>query len=384
MKIGISNFIPERLTQARESLGLTKAALSQIINVSPATITNWEKGSQLPTEGKLRTLSDKLEFQIHWFQKQAKILEESTPYFYRSLSTATKTSRSVAKIKLNWLNEVTETLEEWLDWPEVNIPSITETRFLKITNQEIEEIAAECRETWSLGNGPIDNIAQTIEAAGVILTKVLVGTSKMDGVSKWNEEHKRPYMLIASDKANGIRNRFDMAHELGHLVLHRHVSNENFRKYYKEIERQANYFAGCFLLPAESFSSELPWPSLESMLAMKKRWKVSVSAMIMRSYQLELIDDDQKLRLYKGRSARGWTKREPYDHETPIEEPKLLSRAIQILLENGFLTKADVPLNIGLSEKTIEEICRLPSGFLSNTQQNNTFDNVISIKDYLK
>ncbi len=384
MKIGISNFIPERLTQARESLGLTKAALSQLINISPATITNWEKGSQLPTEEKLRTLSDKLDFQTHWFLKETKTLEESTPYFYRSLSAATKTSRSVAKIKLNWLNEITETLEEWLDWPQVNIPSISETQFLKITDQEIEEIASECRETWALGNGPIDNIAQTLESAGVILTKVLVGTSKMDGVSKWNEEHKRPYMLIASDKENGIRNRFDMAHELGHLVLHRNVSNENFTKYYKEIERQANYFAGCFLIPAESFASELPWPSLESMLAMKKRWKVSISAMIMRSYQLELIDDDQKLRLYKGRSARGWTKSEPYDLEAPKEAPKLLSRAIQMLLENNLVTKADISLKLGFSDKIIEEICYLPNGFFSKTQQANSSDNVINFKDYLK
>lgn len=332
MRTGVGGFQPDRLIQARESLGITRVALATLVSVSPATISNWEKGSQVPEEDKLRALSEAIKFPMNWFLSEVPD-HGSKPYFFRSLSSSTKTAREMARVRLNWVAEITNTLGQWVNWPSINVPSIHEERFLTISDEEIEILAAECRNAWKLGMGPINDVVLTLENAGIVFARDEIGYLKMDGVSHWSQLDNRPYVFVVADKANGIRNRFDTAHELGHIILHRHVNDEIFEKHYKEIERQADLFAGCFLLPAESFSSEVSWPTLETLLSLKPRWKVSVAAMIMRCYQLGIIDDDQKLRLFKGRSARGWIKGEPYDDFFPFEQPRLLNRAVKLLTD---------------------------------------------------
>lgn len=379
MRIGIHGFKPLRLTQARSSLGLTKAALSTMTGVSPATITNWEKGTQLPTQDKLELLASSLNFKESWFLKQPIEITGNKPYFFRSLASTTKSAREVAHARLNWLHEIKTLMDKWVDFPPVKIPSIKEKNLLSISDEEIEMMSLECRKELNLGLSPIKNLTLTLEGAGVIIGMGELGSVKMDGVSKWDEDTDRPYIFISTDKANPIRNRFDLAHELGHLVLHRSLDHSVLVKNYKEIERQANLFAGYFLLPSETFSYEVKWPNLENFLSLKKRWKASIGAMIMRAYQLDLIDDDQKLRLFKGRSARGWTKGEPYDVETPSENPQLMSRTVSLLLKEQVISKRELLDFIGLSRIIIEELCGLEPSSLDESCKSN----VVKIKDYL-
>ena len=271
MRTGVSGFQPARLIQARESLGITRVALAALVGVSPATISNWEKGTQSPEEDKLRALGAAVKFPMHWFQTGAPE-HGNKPYFYRSLASSTKIAREMAKVRLNWVAEMANIMGQWVNWPQVNVPCIPEKAFLKITDAEIETLATECRKTWKLGMGPISDVVLSLESAGITFARDEIGYLKMDGVSHWSQLDNRPYVFVTADKANGIRNRFDVAHELGHLVLHRNIDEATFKVHYKEIERQADLFAGCFLLPAESFSAEVSWPTLETLLSLKPRW----------------------------------------------------------------------------------------------------------------
>lgn len=379
MRTGVSGFQPKRLIQARESIGITRVALAGLIGVSPATVTNWEKGTQSPEEDKLRALSNCFNFSKNWFLNTVPS-QGDTPYFFRSLSSSTKIAREMAKVRLNWVREITSYLEQWVDWPEVNIPSIRENSFLTVTDSEIEALTLQCRQEWKLGLGPIKDMVLTLENSGAIFSNDEIGYLKMDAVSQWCEIDNRPYVFAVTDKANSIRSRFDVAHELGHLVLHKGVDEKAFKKNYKEIERQADYFASCLLLPAETFSAEINWPTLESLLSMKSRWKVSVAAMVMRCHQLGIIDDDQKMRLFKGRSARGWVKGEPYDDAFPREKSRLLNRSVNILINNNIVKKEDISYTLGLSESLIESLCDLPKGFLSSEPSHN----LVELKSIVK
>jgi Zn-dependent peptidase ImmA (M78 family)/DNA-binding XRE family transcriptional regulator len=375
MRIGVGGFQPLRLTQAREALGITKVALATLVNVSSATVTQWESGKQNPQEDKLRSIAAALGQDIYWFLKPV-VDSSSKPYFFRSLSAAAKTGRVVTKTKIDWLTEISSSLEVYLDWPELNIPSINKP-FTAISDEEIEELAIEYREKSGLGIGPIKDLMLSVESSGVICTRTEIGFDKLDGLSNWSSTDHRAYILLASDKNNGIRSRFDLAHELGHIVIHRYVSKEQFTlKNLKEIERQANLFASSLLLPAESFAKDLRSPTLETFLTLKPRWKTSISAMIYRAHQLDIITDLQYSNLYKNLSARGWRLREPYDDQVHPETPRLLHRAIDMLVNSG-MGVSELLDNIGFTPAILSDLVGLPTGYFFDDKN---IDNLLAFR----
>lgn len=204
-----------------------------------------------------------------------------------------------------------------------------------------------------------------MENAGVVCSRFEQGGALMDGYSQWNEREKRPYVILASDKNNFFRSRFDAAHELGHLVLHRYIERLDGINF-KPIESQAHKFAACFMLPEESFSVELSThPTLENFIALKNRWGMSAQSMILRAKELQLISPEDYQRLYKGISARGWRKGEPLDDIKRPESVRLMPRCINLLLESGTFTKSSLIEKLKFPKGDLEEICSLPKGFLS-------------------
>jgi len=350
--------------QARLSRGLTQTALATMVGRSSGTVSKWEKGDQVPEAEALERLSERLAMPTSWFLTRPPSYGDRV-CFYRSTASVTKEAQVIAHIRLKWLNEISTTLQEWLDWPAVNIPRLGKNDHLKIADADIEQAAQECRREWRLGLGPISDMVLVLENAGAICLREELGFTRMDGASQWFDTDGRPYVFLAADKANGVRSRFDAAHELGHLVLHRDINDLEFSKRYPELERQAHLFAAAFLLPAESFAAELIRPSLDTFIALKSRWKVSVGAMIMRCKQLEIIDEDYATRLWKNYSARGWRKGEPLDDRIEFEPVRLLPRAINLLLSEGGLTKEGLLASLGLGATDCERLCGLPEGFFS-------------------
>lgn len=364
MRAGVSGFQGERLMQARLCRGMTQTALATLVGRSSGTVSKWEKGEQSPEAEALERLALQLNMPASWFLKRT-LDYGNRVCFFRSTASVTKEAQLISKIRLTWLNELSITLQGWIDWPTVNVPSLTKSSHRNIDDSEIEQAALDCRKTWNLGLGPISDVVLAMENAGVICVREELGYAKMDGASMWFDTDGRPYVFLASDKANGVRSRFDAAHELGHLVLHRNVDGVEFAKRYPEIERQAHLFAGAFLMPAESFAAEVSRPSLDTFITLKPRWKVSVAAMIMRCLQLEIIDSEYATRLWKNYSARGWRKGEPLDDKIPFEPIRLLPRAINLLLSEGGLTKDALVAALGLAPNDCAQLCGLPIDFFS-------------------
>lgn len=367
MRQGVAGFQAERLFQARTSRGLTQTALATMVERSSGTVSKWEAGEQVPETESLEKLALRLALPVAWFLKPVPNFGDKV-CFFRSNASITKEAQNISLIRLKWLNEISVALQGWIDWPNVNVPWLENSDHRTISDGEIEEAAARCRASWGLGFGPISDVLLALENAGVICVREELGFSKMDGASRWFENDGRPYIFLAADKANGVRSRFDAAHELGHLVLHRNVSGLEFAKRYPEIERQAHLFAGAFLMPGESFSSEIRKPTLDTFLALKDRWRVSIGAMIMRCRHLEIFDDEYATRLWKNYSARGWRREEPKDKDIPFEKVRLLPRAINMLLSEGGLMRNDLLLSLNISAGDCERLCGLPHGFFSEVR----------------
>ncbi|MDA6130830.1 ImmA/IrrE family metallo-endopeptidase, partial [Escherichia coli] len=138
---------------------------------------------------------------------------------------------------------------------------------------------------------PIDDITHLFEKHGIVVSIIKSDGFSIDACSKWFGN--KLFILVGNDRSVPSRIKFTLAHELGHFLLHKSVKKEDFNKkdVYKRMEEEANHFASAFLLPAETISNELVSHTLDYYLLLKRRWQVSMQAMVYRSKELNLINE---------------------------------------------------------------------------------------------
>jgi Zn-dependent peptidase ImmA (M78 family)/transcriptional regulator with XRE-family HTH domain len=361
-------FVPERLSEARDARGITQKTLAEASECSDTTISQWEHGVQAPTPAGLEKIAAALNVFPSYFGKKMPYHGDS-PVFFRSLANATKRVRTKEKARVRWLQHISGCLQETLEFPPVNIPRVVRPgQYPRLANADLEQIAADVRAHWKIGSGPIRTMVLVAENAGVVVGVDEVGSQAIDGQANWSEVDSRPYILLARDKYTAYRRQMDIAHELSHVLLHRDVSEDELTENFDLIESQAKYLAGAILMPPKTFVSEISSLSLDGFLALKKRWMVAIGAMIMRSRQLNVLSEEAAARLWKYRATRGWHRREPYDlpSETPIEEPRLLPRSIDMIIKTGVRSKRDLlEIDIGLGAPDVEMLAGLVPGYFS-------------------
>jgi Zn-dependent peptidase ImmA (M78 family)/transcriptional regulator with XRE-family HTH domain len=362
-------FVKDRLVEAREALGITQQELAELLGKSDSTISNWERGHQSPEPSSLQRLSDILKIPTQYFLRNVPDYG-SCAIFFRSLANPAARARTREKARMRWLQHISLTLQTILDFPAVNFPTVGPEDYTRLNFADLEEIAIEIRRHWNLGESPIPSMVLVAENAGVVFGVDKLGSTAIDGQSTWCAIDDRPYILLNSDKYTAFRRQMDVAHEISHLILHRGVTEDELCKNFETIESQAKYLANAILLPHKSFSSDLYSLSLDGLLSLKPRWKVSVGAMIMRAHQLDILSDEAERRLWRYRASRGWHRREPLDlpTETPVEEPRLLRRAIEMLISQKIRSMADLLYSdICLPAPDIEMMTVLPRGFFGVT-----------------
>ena len=363
--IGTPGFIGDRLTQAREARGLNGVDLAELVGVSSASLGNYERGKQTPRSDVLDAISKALNVQRELFLCPMPTLSKEG-IWPRSLSSATKAMRTKAEARFMWMKELVAYLGEYLDFPRLTIPAIEVPKDPEeITSGFIEDAAMECRRSWGLGVGPIPDVLLVFENNGIIASRGELGTDKLDSFSQFADGFA--YVLFNAKDASAVRLRFDAAHELGHLILHRYVDKKKARRnsLFRALENQAHGFALAFLLPANGFTMEMYAPTLDGLHALKGRWKVSIAAMIKRCADLELLNEFETRRSWINLTRRGWKRWEPMDDSIPKEEPRLLRRSISMLIDEGIKTRQQILTDIPLSARDIEDLTSLPKGFMS-------------------
>lgn len=369
MPAGISAFQPERLTQARDAREITAVTLSELVGVSPATISQYENGHQKPRQDTLDRLARALNIPGDFFLRPVPI-EKPATLFYRSMSSATKSARARAEARYEWFLEAQDYLLQLLDFPAVNLPMVdVPSDFRKIERQMIERWADQVRQCWQLGSAPVSNVVQTLENNGIVVWRTLINAETLDAFSEFRLPH--PVVVLSSEKENYFRSRTDAAHELGHLVMHRQVDRKTLtrRAEFKLLEEQAHLFAGAFLLPADSYQSECWGLSLDTFRSLKPRWNVSMGLQIMRCRDLGLLSEDQEKRLWINRSRRGWHRSEPLDDSTPAERPTLMAKSFKMLIEGKARSREQILKDLSVSAADVENIGGLPDGFISGATE---------------
>lgn len=370
MRPGTPGFIGERLREAREARGLTQISLSEILGVSNRAISQYENGTDSPHPEIMQKIPGVLNMPFQFFFRPIADHEiGNSTIFYRSMSSATAMARSRAERKFGWIKKVVDYLQDFVELPRVKFPNFNYPNDpLSISREDIEIAASELRKYWGLGDGPISNVVYLLENNGVVLSRISLYAETLDAFSNWREYNDRPYIVLGSDKMSAARSRFDAAHELGHMVLHRHAGDVVLRNTpkFKEMELQANRFASALLLPSTSFANDFIVPTLDALLTLKSKWNVSIAAMLIRARDLDLINPEQESRLWRYYARRGYKKREPLDDQVSIEEPELLRQSITLLIEDKIQTPAQILSELQLGLFDIEEFAGLSSGYLSD------------------
>ena len=258
-------------------------------------------------------------------------------------------------------------ISHYFDLPQVNLPNFGHIDIDSIDLIKIEEITNSLREYWGLGDYPIKNLIDLLQKNGFVVTKLKVGSKKVDGFSTWVDGV--PYIFIGTDKGSAVRSRFDLAHELGHLILHRNLKKEDFEDEIDTLEKQADMFASALLLPREAFNREMITSSIDSFIILKKKWLVSMAAMIRRVQDMEILTENQ-IRYLKSQMIKyGYYKKEPMDDTISSEKPYLFKQAFEILLENNIMSKYDILENIKLNKEEAISLYSLKENFFENEEK---------------
>ena len=369
MPAGTPGFEGTRLREAREARQLTATALAELLGITASAVSSYEKGINSPSPEVLEKIGSQLRLKTEFFLRPDDREADTSgqTIFERSKSSATKSTRLRARHRRRWLREILQYLTRFVKLPEPNVPDLGDQRNLLATSDEKIETAAQMtRQHWKLGEGPISNVTLLCENNGVIVTSFPMGAKNLDAFSTWDPADQRPYVVLGKDDQSAFRTRFNLCHELGHLILHKNISPPEFldRDYFKIIEAQADRFAAAFLTPATTFSQEIRRPTLDGFRALKPRWKTSIKQMIHRAQDLDIISREEARTLYINYNRRRWNIKEPLDDTEPVEEPIFVRRVFEAIIENSVIERTQLAAALPFNPDEVEELASLPYGYL--------------------
>lgn len=355
MRVGTPSFVGSRLKEAREARGLTCQALADSLGVTRSSVSNYENSLQTPSPDALEQLSRALSLPAHFFTRQVPPRNRAAQFF-RSFHSATKQSRLAASRKYEWFRDISAFVHQFVKFPDVDLPDFNaNVSHTSLSDADVEDAATRLRDHWGLADRPISNVVWLLENKGIVCSRFTFGCPSLDAFSEWRGS--RPHIVLGSDKSCCVRSRFDAAHELAHLSLHRSVFSEQLESYsrFSLIERQADIFASSFLLPASSFANDFV-PALDALRDLKRKWYVSIGAMVRRGRQLNLITDVQERNLWRQIGRRKWRTREPLDDVLPPEEPEFIRRSIALLEKRGISSVCDIAFQLGLFAAEVSQL----------------------------
>lgn len=338
-----SFFNGERLTMARQLAGLKKAHLASLIDMSPASVTSWESGTKQPNRSTLAKLSLALNVEPQFFAGGAPP-RVSKPHF-RSLRSTPQIAQDEAEAYGKFVAEVAGMLENAVEFPETSLPDIPVDPAEHAASPE--EAAQTARELFGVGPGPIQHVVRLAERVGVVVVFSEPRIASIDAYSLHTAS--RPVIVLNPAKDDYYRQRFDVAHEIGHLIMHHDAEPGG-----KVAEDQAHRFAAELLMPAEEIGPYLPtstggraWAQLADM---KEHWGVSLAALLYRARTLGVMGDVSYRNAMVRMSQNGWRRAEP-GRVTSLEMPSLLPQAREVMSSAGiddekFLSGSGLPTTL--------------------------------------
>ena len=320
-------FQSERLRAMRELHGWAQTAVADTVGITASALSQAEKGGTTPSAANVARLAAAYGVPSSAFAERPASRVSMQPQFRHLRRTSKREQRRAVQL-VSATVQLAETLRSDVQFPEpfeLPIP-IDPDAAIDLVADEVEEAAAAARH--ALNVPPLtplgSDLIGVLEAGGVTVVRDPETDKDIDAYSAIVDG----LPIIVLDGRHGSvwdRDNFNLAHELGHLVMHQGIDHQPGTR---TVEAQAHRFAGAFLGPAAALRAELPvdldW---QSYLNLKRRWGVSMAALVRRAKDLGVIDEPMYTRAMKQRSSFGWRTVEPGSDDRPLPAPTYLARA---------------------------------------------------------
>jgi Zn-dependent peptidase ImmA (M78 family)/DNA-binding XRE family transcriptional regulator len=331
-------FNPSRLELARKRRGLTKVGLAELAGISVRTLTEYEAGRTTPSRSASGILASKLKFPEEFFAGDDVHMPapEAVTFRARASLAARDRDRSLGGMSLAFM--LSDYVIEKFNLPACDLPD-------GLNDMKPQGAAMALRAQWSLGDRAIENVVHLLEAHGVKVFSLRFA-GELDAIATWRGN--APYVFLNVSKS-AERVRFDAAHELGHLVLHRQALPDP-----RQAELEANQFAAAFLMPEPRVKSIVTGlVTMRSLIEAKKHFGVSVMALARRVWDLHLASDWHYHTLCVQCGQRGYQRNEP--EPMRAERSQIWDKVFELLRQDG-ITKSTLAMILGLHREDVEEL----------------------------
>ena len=343
--------IGQRLKLARSAAGLSLRDLEEKIGnrVTAQAIGKYERNESMPSSGVLIALADALGVSVDYLVGDQEMMLEEVEF--RKKTITSKREESQVEAKTLHLLERYLMVEELLHLRSVEWHSPREAPYPVMRDVfEADRAARSLRDHWGLGHDPIPNLVELLEEQGI---KILaVDLTNIDGLTarvRRTQKSDVP-VIVVNRKEWGERQRFTLAHELGHLVMDVSAKLDE--------EKAAHRFAGAFLMPAGALwakigkhRTSIGWDEL---FELKQIFGASVQAVTYRCKDLGIFNVSLFRRLFDEFTRRGWRTppyKEPYAKEG--EKPKRFERLTFRALAEGAISEPKAAELLGVSVREL-------------------------------
>jgi Zn-dependent peptidase ImmA (M78 family)/DNA-binding XRE family transcriptional regulator len=343
--------IGRKLQVARSAAGLSLRALSDAIDgrVSAQAIGKYERDEDMPSSGVLLVIADALDVSVDYLLSAEELVLEGVDFRKKAVASA----REEAQLEARTIHLLERylSLEDMLGLKSVDWEQPRSAPHPVADVRDAEDAARSVRDDWGLGNDPIPKLAELLEERGI---KVLsLELDDIDGLAAKVRRRDRSSarVIVIKQSSWSERKRFNLAHELGHMVLAPDPGVDE--------EKAAHRFAGAFLMPADVLRSEVGAHrssiSIGEFAALKERFGVSIQALAYRCKDLGIINQTAFARLFRVFAERGWRAfpfAEPGTIHPAAEEPRRFERLCYRALAENVIGEARAAelLNISVRE----------------------------------
>ncbi|WP_156857568.1 ImmA/IrrE family metallo-endopeptidase [Oceanobacillus sp. AG] len=348
-------FVGDSLTNIRLLRGLSRKQLAEELDLTEQSIWQYENGYISPSLQVINKMRTYFNVQPKYFYSNLNLSNEinEQQIAYRSTVRNSRQKTKSETVYLEFLNYVTNYLSSIITFPPNQIKAIKDyavnyksknAGYLEM-DEIIEHIASYARSSIGLSDQHNEDLLFLIEKSGAFIFEKSFGYT-VDACSTWSSGGI-PYIILGNIKKTAVRRNFDLAHELGHLLLHYKMDITDLNnKEYSTIEKEANTFARHFLLPKEEFLSDLKTVSKisnpDAYSDLKKKWKVSIAAMAYHAYSLNQMTYQQYRYFNASLNRKNYKLMEPLDDEIVIMKPGKIRSSFEAIFEKDVRSVEDV------------------------------------------